>query len=172
MPTSISDRGAVTVRTATAADRAVVWHLWAALQALHADADPTNYRPPADQTAFQDYFKSALIGGDWHPLVAERNGEVVGYIVLREIQREPDLLHCARHWLEVEQLSVAEGARRAGVAGALLAQAGLVARRRGINQIKVGVRAFNAAAVEAYERLGFKHAFHHMSLRLDHGREN
>lgn len=172
MPTSTSDKGGLTVRTAIADDGAVVWHLWVALQALHVEADPTTYRPPADQTGFQDYFKSVLLGGDWDPLVAERNGKVVGYIVLREIRHEPDLLHCARHWLEIEQLSVAEGVRRIGVATALLEQAGLIARRRGIDQIKVGVRAFNAPAVEAYKRLGFEHAFHHMSLLLDHGRED
>lgn len=172
MPTSISDRAGLTVRTAAAEDRAAVWHLWVALQALHVDADPATYRRPADQTGFQDYFKSVLLGGDWDSLVAERNGKIVGYIVLREIQREPDLLHYARHWLEIEQLSVAEGARRVGVATALLEQARIVARRRGIDQIQVGVRAFNATAVGAYERLGFEHAFHHMSLRLDHGRED
>ncbi len=172
MATSISDKGGWAVRPALADDGAVVWHLWEALQALHAEADPTNYRPPADQAGFQDYFKCVLLGDDWHPLVAERNGKVVGYIVLREIEREPDLLHCARHWLEIEHLSVAEGERRIGVATALLEQARLIARRRGINRIEVGVRAFNAPAVEAYKRLGFEHAFHHMSLALDHGRED
>lgn len=171
MPTSTSDRGGLTVRPADAEDSAAVWHLWIALQALHVDADPATYRLPADQTGFRDYFKTAMHGGDWDCLVAECNGEVIGYVVLREIRREPDLLHCARHWLEVEHLSVAEGARRVGVATALLEQARFVARRRGIDHIQVGVRAFNPVAVGAYERLGFKHAFHHMSLRLDHGRE-
>ncbi len=172
MATLTSDNGGLAVRPAIADDGAVVWHLWLALQALHAEADPTNYRPAADQAGFQDYFKSVLLGDEWDPLVAERNGKVVGYIVLREIEREPDLLHCARHWLEIEHLSVAEGERRMGVATALLEQARLVARRRGIHRLKVGVRAFNAPAVEAYKRLGFEHAFHRMNLVLNHERDD
>lgn len=172
MPTSTSDRGGLTVRKARADDSEAVWYLWVALQTLHTEADPTNYRPPADQAGFQDYFDGALHGEDWEPLVAERNGEVVGYMVLRDIKREPDFLHCARHWLDIEHLSVAESARRSGVAAALLEQARRIARRRGIDEIKVGVGAFNADAVEAYERLGFKHAFHQMSLTLDHGRKD
>lgn len=172
MPTSTSDGGGLTVRTAAPGDYTAIWNLWVALQTLHTEAEPAIYRHPDNESAFQDYFKSVLLGGDWDALVAERNGEVVGYIVLREIKREPDLLHYARHWLEVEQLSVAKGARRIGVAAALLEQARLIARRRGIDHIQVGVRAFNPVAVEAYERLGFKHAFHHMSLRLGHGRED
>ncbi len=172
MPTSTSDRGGLTIRAATAADGERVRHLWEDLQTLHAEADSTNYRPPGDPRNFQDYFDAALSGGDWDILVAARNGKVVGYIVLREIQREPDFLHCARHWLDIEHLSIAESARRSGVAAALLEQARRIAQRRGIDQIKVGVRAFNAGAVNAYERMGFGHDFHQMSLTLDHGRKD
>ena len=171
MPTSTSDRGGLAVRKARADDSAAVYALWVDLQNLHVEAEPAIYRPPADQAGFQDYFDGALRGEDWEPMVAERNGEVVGYIVLREIKREPDLLHCARHWLDIEHLSVAEGGRRVGVATALLKQTRFIARRRGIHEIKVGVGAFNAPAVEAYERLGFKHAFHQMRLSLDHERD-
>ena len=167
MPTSTFDRAGVAVRPAAVEDSAVVWRLWVALQDLHAKADPANYRPAADQSRFQKYFEKALGDNGREVMVAERSGEIVGYTILRDVQRGADFVMHVQKWLEVDHLSVAEEARRTGVANALLEQARLIAQRRGLSRIKVGVRAFNASAIEAYERLGFAHDFHHMSLRLD-----
>ncbi len=172
MPTSTSDRAGLTVRPAIKSDIEAVWRLWVGLQSLHAEADPVNYVPAAGLPRFKKYFEKVLRDDGREVIVAERTGDVVGYIVLREVQRGSDFVMSAQEWLELEHLVVAESARRTGVAGALLDQAKHVAQRKGLSQIKVGVRAFNASAVSAYMRLGFEHDFHHMSLPLDHGRED
>ena len=160
----------MTVRPASEDDIEAVWRLWVELQALHADANPVSYSPPADQPSFQKYYEKVLGDDGRDAIVAEQNDYVVGYIILRDVRRGPDIVMHAQAWLEVDHLSVAASARRTGVAGTLMDQARHVAKRRGLGQIKVGVRAFNATAVEAYMRLGFEHDFHHMSLALDHGR--
>jgi ribosomal protein S18 acetylase RimI-like enzyme len=172
MPTSTSDDAGIEVRPATEGDSEAVWHLWIALQTLHTEADPTNYRPPTDQAGFRDHFNNALSSKNSEPLVAERGGEVVGYMVLWDVRPESNFVRPARHWLDIEVISVAEGARRSGVAKTLLGYAKRAARRRGVNRIEVGVRAFNVPAVAAYERLGFRHDFHKMTLALDHEGEN
>ncbi len=172
MPTSTSDRGGLTVRKARADDSEAVWHLWISLQTLHTEADPTNYRPPTDHAGFLEHFNSALSSEDCEPLIAERKGKVVGYMVLWDVRPESNFVRPVRHWLEIEVISVAEDARRSGVAKALLGYAKGSARRQGIDQIEVGVRAFNVPAIEAYKRMGFEHAFHRMCLTLDHGRKD
>ena len=171
MPTSTSDPG-LTVRPASGDDGEAVWRLWLELQSLHAEADPANYVPAAGLPRFRKYFQKALGDDAREIMVAERNREVAGYIILREVRRASDFVMNAQAWLEVDHLCVAESARRSGVAAALMGYARASARRLGLSELKVGVRAFNAPAVEAYQRLGFEHAFHHMSLALDHGRED
>jgi len=85
-------------------------------------------------------------------LVAELDGRLAGYIRVRPVTE----LRENAHVLGVMGLAVAPGARRRGVASALLAAAERLARTRGARKLSLHVLSTNTAALTLYERLGFR----------------
>ena len=92
-------------------------------------------------------------------LVAELEGRLAGYIRVRPVSELPE----SGHVLGVMGLAVApggqvraRGARRRGVASALLTAAEQLARTRGARKLSLHVLGTNTAALSLYERLGFR----------------
>lgn len=84
-------------------------------------------------------------------LVAEIDGAVAGYIRLKP----PTTLPENAHVLHVSGIAVHPGARRRGVAGALLSAAEPFARNCGAVKISLRVLGSNGPAMALYERLGY-----------------
>ncbi len=84
-------------------------------------------------------------------LVAEADGEVVGYLHLRAASPYPS----QRHVQTVVGLGVHPERQRRGAGGALLAAAVAEAGRRGATRLTLRVLGSNATALRAYERAGF-----------------
>ncbi|KFG00408.1 GNAT family N-acetyltransferase [Streptomyces europaeiscabiei] len=84
-------------------------------------------------------------------LVAELDGTVVGYV--RLALSSP--LACHTHVLQIQGLAVADRARGAGVARALLSAVQDEARRRGARRLTLRVLGHNTAARKLYESEGF-----------------
>jgi ribosomal protein S18 acetylase RimI-like enzyme len=84
-------------------------------------------------------------------LVAELEGEVVGYLKLKHWTPLPENAHV----LGCLGLAVAPSARRKGVAATLLQAAEREARTRGARKIRLGVFSTNDAARALYERHGY-----------------
>jgi ribosomal protein S18 acetylase RimI-like enzyme len=86
-------------------------------------------------------------------LIAERNGERAGFLLLlEELPDEVTLLPGAF----VAYMAVDAGAQRAGVGSALLAAAESEARRRGVPYMALMVSEENEAARRLYERDGYR----------------
>jgi ribosomal protein S18 acetylase RimI-like enzyme len=85
-------------------------------------------------------------------LVAELDGELVGYIRVLPVTALPENAHV----LGVLGLAVAPGARRWGIGSALLAAAEQHARDRGAHKLSLRVLSTNETALRLYERLGFR----------------
>ena len=77
--------------------------------------------------------------------VAEREGSVEGFLIVREIAGEMEILN----------LAVQASARRRGVGAALLREALSWAARNRVSRIHLEVRRSNAAAARLYEAHGF-----------------
>ncbi|MGW8332657.1 N-acetyltransferase family protein [Streptomyces sp. NPDC055897] len=86
-----------------------------------------------------------------HYLVAEADGQVVGFI--RLVPATP--LACNRHVRQIQGLEVAEAARGRGVGRALLHAAYDASRRQGATRITLRVLGHNAPARALYEAEGF-----------------
>jgi ribosomal protein S18 acetylase RimI-like enzyme len=84
-------------------------------------------------------------------LVAELNGNVVGYIRLKPPTRLPENAHV----MQVQGLAVHPSARRRGIAAMLLTEAMQRLRERGTRKLTLRVLSTNTAAIALYERLGF-----------------
>ena len=80
-----------------------------------------------------------------HFFVAERCGEVYGYLGTHVVADE----------MSVTNIAVKADFRRHGVASALLTEARLLAKEKGLYRITLEVRVSNDAAIRLYERHGF-----------------
>jgi L-amino acid N-acyltransferase YncA len=84
-------------------------------------------------------------------LVAEEDGEVVGWAALSPVSRRP----CYAGVVE-ESVYVAEGARGRGVGVALLGRLCADAEAAGIWTIQTSIFAENAGSIELHRRCGFR----------------
>lgn len=84
-------------------------------------------------------------------LVAELDGNVVGYIRLKPPTRLPENAHV----MQVQGLAVHPSARRRGIAATLLTEAMQRLRERGARKLTLRVLSTNTGAIALYERLGF-----------------
>ncbi|WP_210576228.1 GNAT family N-acetyltransferase [Streptomyces sp. GESEQ-4] len=104
---------------------------------------------PRPQPPYEPFYNDRF--GPRDHLVAELDGAVVGYIRLGF----PTPLACNSHVRQIQGLAVAEEARGAGVARALLRAAQDEARRQGARRITLRVLGHNTAARKLYESEGF-----------------
>lgn len=85
-------------------------------------------------------------------LVAEVDGQVAGYVQVRQASKMPSRAHVQ----EVTGLGVDPDHQGHGIAGALLQAAVAEARRRGARRLTLRVLGHNDVARRAYERAGFQ----------------
>ncbi|MEV6169726.1 GNAT family N-acetyltransferase [Streptomyces sp. NPDC051954] len=104
---------------------------------------------PRPQPPYEPFYNERF--GPRDHLVAELDGAVVGYIRLGF----PTPLACNTHVRQIQGLAVAEEARGAGVARALLRAVQDEARRQGARRITLRVLGHNTAARKLYESEGF-----------------
>lgn len=100
------------------------------------------FSDPWSQEAFEDLFASPFGRG----LVAERLGEIEGYLVARAVAGEGEILN----------LAVAPEARGRGLGGHLLEAALESLALAGAREVYLEVRDTNAAAQSLYHRRGFR----------------
>ena len=110
---------------------------------------PLHAVQPRPQPPYPPFFNERFGPGDH--LVAELDGTVVGYIRLGY----PTPLACNAHVRQIQGLAVAEEARGAGVARALLRAVTEEAVRQGARRLTLRVLGHNTPARRLYESEGF-----------------
>lgn len=124
-------------------------------QALHRveRATWTSGSSPAPVPPEERPFLSAVRGVvPQDVLVAEVDGQVAGYVQVRQASAMPAHAHVQ----EVTGLGVHPDYQGHGLAGALLQAAVAEARRRGARRLTLRVLGYNNVARRAYERAGFQ----------------
>ncbi|MUV13918.1 GNAT family N-acetyltransferase [Noviluteimonas gilva] len=115
------------------------------------DAYRQFYSQPSDVQRARDYLHERMTLGESVVLLAQRDGEVVGFTQLYPIFSS---VRTARTWL-LNDLFVAEGARRFGVARALLDAAAAFAREQGAAGLMLETMTDNAPARALYRAAGW-----------------
>jgi ribosomal protein S18 acetylase RimI-like enzyme len=115
------------------------------------DAYRRFYSQPGDLQRARDYLQERMTLGESVVLLAQRDGEVVGFTQLYPIFSS---VRTARTWL-LNDLFVAEGARRFGVARELLDAADAFAREQGAAGLMLETMADNAPARALYRAAGW-----------------
>jgi ribosomal protein S18 acetylase RimI-like enzyme len=99
-------------------------------------------------------------------LVAVDGDVVVGYAVVRRIDRAPHTYAQPRVAAYVDQLAVAAAARRSGHGRALMAAAEDHAHAWGASEVTLDVQTFNDSAIAFYRALGYDVMTHKLAKRL------
>lgn len=132
--------------------------LWQALRTHHATLPTMRpVRSPEDSWSHRRRQYLEWLNGDHHTLLlAERDGEPIGYAVVSIGDSPVATWELGERTAEMETLSVLETERGAGVGRALTEAAAEVAAEAGAGAMFVGVAHTNADAIQFYERQGFE----------------
>ena len=154
------------IRRATLDDAAALGRLGALLMRVHHDFDPRRFMAPGPhpETGYGAFLVSQLQDEDVAVFVAERAGDVIGYVYAG---LEP------RSWKElrdacgfIHDIAVEEAGRRLGVATALLDAAIGWLEQRGAPRVVLGTAFRNEAAQALFERIGFRRTMVEMTKEL------
>ena len=115
------------------------------------DAYRVFYAQPSDPVRARDFLEARLAKNESTVLVAERGPSAIGFTQLYPIFSS---VRTARTWL-LNDLFVAEGARRGGVARALLDAAAAFARAQGAAGLVLETTRDNAPARALYRAAGW-----------------
>ena len=154
------------IRPATPADQPALGELGALLMRLHHRFDPLRFLAP-NQNPEEGYgrFLSSRIGGDdTLVLVAERGGEIIGYVYATLEGRSWRELRDACGF--IDDVVVRESDRGSGVATALIEAAMEWMRARGAPRVLLWSADQNDAAQRMFERLGFRRTMVEMTREL------
>jgi GNAT superfamily N-acetyltransferase len=156
----------VTIRAATDADAAALGRLGALLMRAHHGFDAQRFMAPgrSPEAGYGAFLVSQLADEDVAVFVAERGGEVIGYVYAG---LEP------RSWKElrdacgfIHDVAVLESGRRGGVATALVAAAVEWLRGRGAPRVVLWTAERNDGAQRLFDRLGFRRTMIEMTREL------
>ena len=163
--------GAVTdddfrIRKAVAADLPALGRLGALLLRTHYDFDPQRFIAPGEdaEEGYAWFLGTQLRRADVAVFVAERDGEVLGYVYTaiephswKELRDEAGFIH---------DIVVDERGRRSGIASALMGHAIEWLRERGMPRVVLGTADRNQVAQRLFSALGFRRTMIEMTREL------
>ncbi|MBQ8202403.1 MAG: GNAT family N-acetyltransferase [Clostridia bacterium] len=154
------------IRIATEADLPRVNELRAQVSELHAAARPDIFCP-----SFPDFLADFIhtIHGEEskHILVAERDGKIVAFAVLAEIETLEKPHKPARRYVEVDEFGVDAACHRQGIGRIFFGAIKDFARTRGFDRIELNMWEFNENALKFYEAIGFSTYRRYMECTID-----
>lgn len=154
------------IRRAQSGDVASLGELGAALMRTHYAFDSLRFLQPggSDEVGYANFLGSQLDDDESIILVAERSGEIVGYVYAaieplswKDLRDECGYIH---------DLLVTPAMRRGRVGEALLNAAIAWLRERGMPRVVLGTAAHNETARRLFERRGFRATMIEMTLEL------
>lgn len=155
-----------TIRKATRDDLPMLGRLGATLMRVHYAFDPHRFMPagPEAPDGYAWFLGTQLREKDVVVLVAERGGEVVGYVYAgieprnwKELRDEAGFIH---------DVVVTDTARRSGVGVALMEAAIEWLKSAGMPRVVLWTADQNAAAQQLFSRLGFRRTMVEMTREL------
>ena len=131
--------------------------LWLALHRHHAEigSQPLVEDEDSSWQRRRALYEEWLRAGEGIAIVAERDGEPVGYAVVHLHDGPDDTYPVGARWAEIYSLSVAPQARGQGIGTQLLDAIDDRLTNLGIHDVAVSAMVENDAALRLYQRRGF-----------------
>jgi ribosomal protein S18 acetylase RimI-like enzyme len=143
------------VRPATTADAEIMSSLNADVQAVHAAALPSRFKPPGPDTFPPDVAAALLSEPSNLVFIAEADGLPVGYAYAEVIRLPATSFTYAFDMVYLHHISLRPTHRRRGLGGALIDAVRSAARERRIDLVTLDVWTFNEEARAFFRRHGF-----------------
>jgi len=156
----------VTLRAARGDDLDAVYALFAEVQAIHANAEPDFFKPPANDAFFKAFFDGVIDDPQRRLTLACFGDEAIGYVQYFIGTRPETFFRAEGRVARIDQICVSEAFRRTGCGTRLIDHVKAEARRQGISLVGIDFWSFNAAAGGCFEKNGFKIGHQNMWLRL------
>jgi ribosomal protein S18 acetylase RimI-like enzyme len=148
----------VQIRPIAASELDLIEPLWNALREHHSSVTPDLGEPRSRTESWQHrrgQYERWLSGPNAFLLVAEREGEAVGYTMVQLREGSPTW-PLSEQAGEIETLSVLPGERGRGTGSALLEAVREELSSRGVTELSLHVMHTNNDAMRFYERHGFQ----------------
>ena len=145
----------IVVRRATDADAELVSALNADVQAIHAAAMPSRFKPPGPDTFPAREAMVLLARPENLVFLAHADGKPAGYAYAEIVRRPETSLTFAAEMIHVHHISVGAKFRRQGVGTALLGAVRAAGLELGITLLTVDAWSFNEVARAFFRRNGF-----------------
>jgi ribosomal protein S18 acetylase RimI-like enzyme len=145
----------LTIRRAAEADVPALRRLMQHVQDVHTEAHPEIFLAALDPEPAAKFFSGLLTNDRNLVLVAEADGNVVGYVWCEERESPDTFYGKAAHTGYIHHISVAPEQRRGGIGKQLIAEALADLKQRGATRIGVDFWSFNARARAFFTGLGF-----------------
>jgi GNAT superfamily N-acetyltransferase len=126
------------------------------VQRLHAEHHPDIFKMPQDEDFAVSFFEEMLVDPAVSIFIAEEDGNAVGCILCKLIERPENPFTFAVRYLLVDQISVRPAARGQGVGAALIQRAEMLAKELNVQRVQLDSWDFNLAAHAFFEHLGFQ----------------
>lgn len=124
------------------------------VQQMHVDLAPDLYCE-TDDRAVSKWFKEQLREKGNSTFVAEIDGRVLGYALVRMVQRPAHVFCYDRSCAYLDQICIDPDHRRAGVARELLQAVIAKASAAGMTRLELDVRSDNESAKASFRAMGF-----------------
>jgi len=143
------------IRTATSQDSLLLSELCQDVQNLHAKHHSDIFKIPSSADFAVAFFDEMLADKNVTAFIAEENGQAVGYILCKLIERPENSFTFPMRYLLIDQISVCPIEQNGGVGTALMKQAEAHANGLGVNKIQLDSWGFNIKAHAFFESKGF-----------------
>ena len=142
------------VRFARKEDYEAINALRAPVCALHSNGYPALFKPVFAKD-HQERVLKMMEDPEQDVLVAEENGQLLGFAMVEYIKREETNSIYAVHEARIVEIGVDETSQGKGIGTALIQAVKDAAKVRGCRSVQLDVWEFNKSALRFYEKLGF-----------------
>ena len=144
------------IRQALPEDYENLLPLFEEVDAHHRVHLPLLFKEPGIQARDRAYYQSVLDSKDYHVLVGELDGTLVGLVVVI-IKDTPDIpILVPRRFAVIDTIVVCKDLRQKGIGKQLMQAVCDHARKQGATSVELNVFAFNQDAQLFYEHLGYE----------------
>jgi len=157
----------VTIRPATPQDYKELCIIFSQVDKLHSDNLPHIFQQTDGPARDEAYILELLANEAVGLFVAEREGQLLGFVQVMFSESPPLSLFVPRRYALVDALAVREEFRREGIGWALMQRAEQWALDKGASSIDLNVHEFNQNAVNFYQKLGYLTASRKMSKAIE-----
>jgi diamine N-acetyltransferase len=145
----------VRIRYARHKDFQALSGLFEEVDELHRQHLPDLYRKARGAPREESYISGLIRDPDAAVIVAQLGAQIVGLLVAW-IHRTPEMPYLVPvHYAMIDTVVVTQNTRGRGIGHALMTQAEVWARERGVNRIELNVFAFNEEALSFYRGMDY-----------------